>query len=480
MCASFSGSDPLLADLRAIVGDAYALPGEDAPELLTDQLNRYTGRARAVVRPRTTEEVAQVVRLLAGQRVPIVAQGGNTSLTGGATPTAEGSAVVLALTRLDRIRDIDLENDAMTLEAGVLLANAQEAAREAQRLFPLRLPSEGSCTIGGNLATNAGGTQVLRYGNTRALTLGIEVVTADGEIWDGLRALRKDNAGYDLRDLFIGSEGTLGIITAATLRLFPQPAAQRSAFLKFAAIEDVLALFDRAKKGFGSALTAFEIISGATYELVARRLPEQRLPFPAEFGEERWYALVELSDEESDDHARDALERVIGEAIEAGLVQDAVLPESLAQTRAIWELRETGLGSAQKRDGWNAKHDISLPISRIPHFIRSTGDALRQAFPGIRVFTHGHAGDGNLHYQVARPEDTGDDYWLTHETAVRTLVHRAVLAHNGSICAEHGVGALKAHTLPDYKPPLEIALMRRIKDVLDPQGILNPGKVLLA
>lgn len=475
-----SGSDPLLADLRAIVGDAYALPGEDVPELLTDQLNRYTGRARAVVRPHTTEEVAQVVRLLANRRIPVVPQGGNTSLTGGATPTADGTAVVLSLTRLNQIRDIDLDNDTMTLEAGVLLAKAQDAAREAQRLFPLRLPSEGSCTVGGNLATNAGGTQVLRYGNTRALTLGVEVVTADGGIWNGLRGLRKDNAGYDLRDLFIGSEGTLGIITAATLRLFPLPAAQRSAFLKLASIEDTLALFGRAKGEFGTALTAFEIISGATYELVARRLPEQRLPFPAEFGTERWYALIELSDEESDEHARDALERVIGDAIETELVLDAVLPESLAQTKAIWELRETGLGSAQKRDGWNAKHDISLPISQIPHFIRSTGDALRQAFPGIRVFTHGHAGDGNLHYQVARPEEAGCDYWVTHEANVRTLVHRAVIAHGGSICAEHGVGALKADTLPDYKPPLEIDLMRRIKSVLDPQGILNPGKVLPA
>ncbi len=470
--------DPLLAALQAIVGEAHAIPGDAAGDALVDQLRRYVGQARAVVRPATTAEVAEVVRLLVAEGVPIVPQGGNTGLMGGATPDAEGAAVVLSFARLNRIRAIDLDNDTITVEAGAILSVVQDAARDANRLFPLSLPSQGSCTIGGNLATNAGGTQVLRFGNTRALTLGIEVVTAEGEVWDGLRGLRKDNAGYDLRDLFIGAEGTLGIITAATLRLLPLPAAQVTAFLEVEGIESAIALLRRARKDFGASLTTFEIISDATYRLVAARVPERRLPFPPGAASDRWYVLIEIFDDESEEHARAALERILGDAIAAGEVADALIAASIAQSRTFWDLREHGLGEAQKRDGWNAKHDLSLPISRIADFIRETGDALRAAFPGVRILVHGHAGDGNLHYHIAKPEGAPESYWATHETGIRTLVHDATVARGGSICAEHGVGQLKVHALAHYKTPVELALMRRIKAALDPQGLFNPGKVL--
>ncbi len=471
-------TDPLLDALRAIVGPDHAMRGEDAPGALVDILQRHPGRARAVVRPANAEEVAAVVRLLAAERVPIVPQGGHTGLAGGGTPDSSGAAVVLSLARLNRIRDLDRDNDTVTVEAGVILDTVREAALAADRWFPLSLPSGGSCTVGGNLATNAGGTQVVRFGNTRALTLGIEVVTAEGEIWNGLRGLRKDNAGYDLRDLYIGSEGTLGIVTAATIKLFPLPAAHQTAFLKVSGIATVIALLRHARQGFGAALTGFEIVSAATWRLVAANAPEYRLPFAAEADDDHWYVLIETADEDSEAHGRERLETVIGAALEAELADDAVVAESLAQREAFWAVREHGLGEAQKRDGWNAKHDVSLPISRIPDFIAETGAALQTEFPGVRVLVHGHAGDGNLHYHVARPEGVGPEYWETHEHALRALVYRAVTARGGSICAEHGVGQLKVDALPDYKPPLELALMRRIKTALDPHGILNPGKVL--
>jgi FAD/FMN-containing dehydrogenase len=423
--------------------------------------------------------VAEVVRELAAWGIPIVPQGGHTSLVGGATPDDGGESVVVSLKRLDRVRAIDLDNDTITVEAGLVLRKVQDAAREAGRLFPLSLGSEDSCTIGGNLGTNAGGVQVLRYGNTRDLTLGIEVVTPSGEIWNGLRGLRKDNSGYDLRDLYIGSEGTLGVITAATLRLFPLPAAQRTAFLKVASIEKVLTLLNRARDGFGATLTAFEAISGPAYGLVAEQLPEERLPFPAEQAD-CWYVLLGISDGESDQHARDALERVIGSAIDDDLALDALIAESIAQSQALWRLRQVSLGQAQIRDGRLVTHDISVPISRIPEFLRTTEAALQQRFPGVRVLAHGHVGDGNLHYHVARPVGQDEAFVDTHEGAIRALVHERVTAFGGSISAEHGVGRSKRDELPRYKDPLELALMRSIKHALDPRGIMNPGKLLEA
>ncbi|QDQ88463.1 FAD-binding oxidoreductase [Alcaligenaceae bacterium SJ-26] len=468
----------LLEALRQIVGRPHAVSGHEAPESLIDQLQRYEGEARAVVRPGSTEEVARVVALLAGQGIPIVPQGGNTGLVGAATPDGSGRAVVLSSARLNRIRDIDLDNDTITVEAGVRLGQLREAAHEAGRWFPLSLPSQGSCTVGGNLGTNAGGTQVIRFGNMRALTLGLEVVTAQGEIWHGLRGLRKDNTGYDLRDLFIGSEGTLGIITAATLKLFPLPRAERTAFLRVTGLDTVLALLRHARAGFGAALTSFEIIARSSYDLVSAQAPEYRLPFLPDETKDSWYVLIEISDENDEAHADLSIERVLGEALENGLAQDVLVADSLAQREAFWALREHGLGVAQRRDGKNVKHDISLPISRIPTFVRESAAMLQRVFPGVRIFAHGHAGDGNLHYNVAAPTPGDDAFIETYGTAIRAQVHDLVIAHHGSISAEHGIGQSKLTELLRCKSPVEIGLMRQIKQAFDPGNLLNPGKVL--
>jgi FAD/FMN-containing dehydrogenase len=463
--------------LRTVVGEQYVLTGADAAPYLTDWRERYTGQALAVVRPASTDEVAAVVRLCAGARVPIVPQGGNTGLCGGATPDDSGSAVVLSLQRLNRIRGIDVDNDTMEVEAGCVLQAVQEAARDAGRLFPLSLAAEGSCTIGGNLATNAGGTQVLRYGTMRELTLGLEVVTAQGEIWHGLRGLRKDNTGYDLRDLFIGSEGTLGIITAATLKLYPQPVARCTALLALASIEDAIGMLGRARHGFDASLTGFELMAGDCLADVVRHFPQQRLPFEGDAAALPWYALLEVSDSESEAHARERFETVLGEAIESGCVKDAVIAGSMAQSKALWHLRES-IPLAEKESGKSIKHDISIPVSRMAAFVEDTNRALQQAFPGIRNVIFGHLGDGNLHYNVARGPDWSEAGLLARQDAVYELVHDSVHAVGGSISAEHGVGQLKRDALLRYKDPVELALMHSIKRALDPQGIMNPGKVL--
>jgi FAD/FMN-containing dehydrogenase len=470
--------DPLLAALRAIVGDAYAVPDAEAPDALVDHRRRYVGRARAVVYPGSTAEVAAVVQLLAEEAIPIVPQGGHTSLVGGATPDGSGRAVVLSLKRLDRVREIDLDNDTITVEAGLILRKVQDAARQSRRLFPLSLGSEDSCTIGGNLGANAGGVQVLRYGNTRDLTLGLEVVTPSGEIWNGLRGLRKDNSGYDLRDLYIGSEGTLGIITAATLKLYPLPVAQRTAFIKLDSSESVLVLLNQARAGFGASLTAFEAISGAAYALVNDQMPEEHLPFAAEAQSDRWYVLLEISDNESDDRARERLEQVVGDAIEDGVAIDAVVAESVAQSQALWRLRQYSVAQAQARDGGVVPHDISLPISAIPVFLWRNAAALQSHCPGVRVFAHGHFGDGNLHYHIGRPRGEQEGYLALHEDRIRSVVHDDVALLGGSIAAEHGVGRSKRDELLRHKSGVEIRLMQAIKQALDPDGIMNPGKLL--
>ncbi|SPK70521.1 conserved protein of unknown function (plasmid) [Cupriavidus taiwanensis] len=468
--------EDLLSSLRHTLGDDHVLTKPaDTAGYLTDRHGRLHGSALAVVRPADTAQVAAVVRLCRTHRTPIVPQGGNTGLMGGATPDDSGRAVLLSLGRLNRIRAIDLDNDTITAEAGVVLAQLQDAAQAAGRLFPLSLGAEGSCTIGGNLGTNAGGTQVLRYGNMRDLALGLEVVTADGEIWDGLRGLRKDNTGYALRDLFIGSEGTLGIITAATLKLYPVPAVQYAALLGFDCIRDAITFLSQARAGFGAALTAFEVISGTALGLVTRHVPEQTVPLAAG---RAWYALVELSDSESEAHARARFEAVVGHAMEDGLVVDAVVAESLAQSQALWALRDQALGVAQKRDGGNLKHDVSLPVSRIPDFLVATASALQRHFPGVRPVAFGHLGDGNLHYNVSHALDSTPAALFASEAAINELVHDSVHAHGGSISAEHGIGQRKREALPRYKSAVELALMRRLKQAFDPFGLLNPGKVL--
>ena len=463
--------------MRSIVGASNVLTGADAQAYETDWRERYRGRALAVARPGSTDEVAAIVRHCAQAGIPVVPQGGNTGLCGGATPDASGRAVILSLQRMNRVRGIDADNDTMEVEAGCILQNVQQAAREAGRLFPLSLAAEGSCTIGGNLATNAGGTQVLRYGNMRELTLGLEVVTAQGDVWRGLRSLRKDNTGYDLRDLFIGSEGTLGVITAATLKLYPLPAARCTALLALDSIEAAIAMLARARAGFGAALTGFELMAGNCLQMVTRQFPQQRLPFDGAPAELPWYALLELSDSESEAHAHDRFESVLGEAIEAGCVADAVIAGSLAQSQALWHLRES-IPLAEKETGKSIKHDVSIPVSRMAEFVEGTNAALDEAFPGIVHVIFGHLGDGNLHYNVARGADWSEERLLSRQEEVYSLVHDRVHAAGGSISAEHGIGQLKRDVLPRYKDPVEMALMHRIKAALDPQGIMNPGKVL--
>ena len=467
----------MLEKLIDIVGASHVLTGADAQPYLVDWRGRYKGAARAVVRPGSTQEVADVVKCCVANGVPIVTVGGNTGLCGGATPDQSGEAVVLATSRLTQVREIDTDNDTMTVEAGCVLQNLQELANKVDRLFPLSLAAEGSCTIGGNLATNAGGTQVLRYGNTRELALGLEVVTAEGEIWDGLRGLRKDNTGYDLRDLFIGSEGTLGIITAATLKLYPLPVAQTTAMLALDSLEDAVSFLSKARAGFGPALTGFEVMAGPVLQAVVRLFDQQRIPFEGPSADSPWFALLELSDSESAEHAQARFEEVLGQAIEEGLVQDAAIAQNVTQSKAFWHLRES-IPLAEAELGKSIKHDVSIPISRIAEFVQITNAALQKTFPGVENIVFGHLGDGNLHYNVAPGQGQTQEALLSLQAEVYELVHDSVADFKGSISAEHGIGQLKRDEMPRYKSAIELNLMRRVKQALDPKGLLNPGKVL--
>jgi FAD/FMN-containing dehydrogenase len=464
----------LLQELAAVVGEANVLAGDAAAPYLTDWRKRYVGRARAVVRPAGTAEVAAIVRACARAGAPMVPQGGNTGLVGGGTPDASGEAVVISLQRMRRVRSIDVANDTATVEAGCVLQEVQQAARERGRLFPLSLAAEGSATIGGNLATNAGGVQVLRYGNARDLTLGLEVVLASGEVWDGLRGLRKDNTGYDLKHLFIGAEGTLGVITAATLKLYPLPAAQMTALAAVPSLAAATRLLERARAAAGAALTAFEVMGAITLRHAVEALPGLRMPLPLL---QPWYALLELSDAESEQHATAVFERVLAEALDAGEIVDAAVARSLAEAQALWALRE-GIPEAHARRGGNVKHDISLPVSCIAEFVDSTNGELRSRFAWIEPIVFGHLGDGNLHYNMGTVAGTPIEVAFAHEKEINGLVNDAVHARGGSISAEHGLGQLKREAITRYKSALELELMRRIKGALDPLGLMNPGKVL--
>jgi len=464
----------LLESLRAIVGPANVLTDGDLAGYEQDWRKRYRGRALAVVRPGSTDEVAQVVAACARHGTAIVPQGGNTGLVGGGVPDDSGTQVLLTLSRMDRVRSIDAANLTMTVEAGCVLQSVQEAAAAAGLLFPLSLAAEGSCTIGGNLATNAGGTQVLRYGNARELCLGLEVVTAQGEVWNGLSGLRKDNTGYDLRDLFIGSEGTLGIITAATLKLYPQPAATLTALAALPSLPAAVALLQLAQARLGAGLTGFEVMGEFALGLVRRHYPQLRQPLPPS----PWTVLLEQSDTESEAHARGLFEGLLESALEQGLITDAAVAESIEQSNGLWHLRES-IPLAQSEEGLNIKHDISLPVSRIVDFVASTDAALRAALPGVRLVNFGHLGDGNLHYNVQAPEGGDAKQFLQqHEAEVNTIVYDAVGASGGSISAEHGIGALKRDELAQRKSPVALGLMRAIKGALDPKGTMNPGRIL--
>jgi FAD/FMN-containing dehydrogenase len=468
-------TDAFVQRCRELVGDAHVFDhaGDMAP-YLTDWRGRFTGKARAVVAPGDTAQVARLVAACSEARVPLVPQGGRTGLVLGSVPDESGSAIVLSLRRLNQVRSLDAVNRTITVDAGAILQHIQEAAANQGLLFPLSLAAEGSCTIGGNLSTNAGGTAVLRYGNTRELCLGLEVVTPQGEVWDGLRALRKDNTGYDLRDLFIGAEGTLGVITGAVMKLFPQPKAAITAMVALDSPRQALALLGVMQDHCGASLTGFELMSDFCLRLVARHFPQLPRPFA---GSHPQYVLVELSSSESEPHAVRLLETAIGSAADQGLVQDAVLAGSIAQSRGLWQVREH-IPLAQAAAGKNIKHDISLPISRIADFIDETDTALSQAFPACQVVCFGHLGDGNLHYNIAPPEGVGHEHFLGNQAAINRIVYDKVEGFAGSISAEHGIGALKRDELPRYKSPVELNMMRAIKAALDPLGIMNPGKIL--
>jgi D-lactate dehydrogenase (cytochrome) len=465
----------LVAHFARIVGDKHALTDAvDIAAYATDWRKRYEGAPLAVVRPGTTAEVAAVVKACAETRTAIVPQGGNTGLCGGATPDASGKQVIVSLGRMNRIRGIDPLNNTMTVEAGCVLASLQQAADEADRLFPLSLAAEGSCAIGGNLSTNAGGVQVLRYGNTRELVLGLEVVLPSGEVWDGLRGLRKDNTGYDLKHLFVGAEGTLGIITAVVLKLFPKPRSQATAVAALATPRAALKLLEHVQAHCGDRLTGFELMSAICLELVRKHFPRVAMPFAASYPQ---YALIELSDTQGGMAVGEMLEATLADAIESGLALDAVVAASVEQAKNLWALREN-VSEAQAAEGQNIKHDISIPISRIGDFIEVTDAKLAAAFPGVRMVTFGHLGDGNLHYNVTHPEGGDQAAFVARTEEVNRVVHDSVAEFGGSISAEHGIGQYKRDELLRYKSPVEMELMRAVKRAVDPLGIMNPGKVL--
>ena len=508
-------SHALLASLRAVFsGRMVSDPAEMVP-WLRDYRQRWGGPALAVVQPDSTADVAAVVRWCVEHDAVIVPQGGNTGLTGASVPLADPRTtprpearpastdkapsdapdpsqaqaagntgtrprpvILLSLSRMQQIRSVDALASTMVVEAGCTLQAAQEAAAAHGRLFPLSLASEGSCTIGGNLATNAGGVQVLRYGNMRELCLGLEVVTADGQVWHGLNRLRKNNTGYDLRDLFIGAEGTLGIITAAVLKLYPQPAGQVAALVQLESPEQALALLAQAQGRLAAELTAFELISDAAMQLVLKNIPGSRLPFEASPADAPlpWYVLLEVSSLHSEQAAQEGLEAVLSEALADGRVQDAVISQSLAQFEQLWALREN-ISAAQSHEGKNIKHDISVPISRIGEFIEAASRQIRQAYPDARLIVFGHLGDGNLHFNVA-PHARFAQHYDEAFARDEAQVHDLVAAYEGAISAEHGIGVLRQAELVRYKQPLELQMMRAIKQALDPQDRMNPGKLL--
>jgi FAD/FMN-containing dehydrogenase len=464
----------LIERLAAVVSrNGVIADPADMIAYVTEPRDAFHGRALCVVRPRSAEEVASVLALCHDARVGVVPQGGNTGLVGGQTPDESGAQIILSLQRLDRIREIDPASDTMTVEAGVVLARAQQAAEEAGRYFPLSLAAEGSCTIGGNLATNAGGVHVIAYGTARDLALGLEVALADGRLLSNLSKLRKDNTGYDLTRLFIGSEGTLGVITAATLKLFPLPRSRATALVGLADPRAALALLALAKARAGSALVAFEIIPRIGVEFVLRHQSGARDPLA---GVHSWYALIELASP-AESGTEDLLTELLGEALEQGVAEDAALAATLEQRAGLWRLRET-LPEAQKPEGGSIKHDVSVPIESIPAFLEEAEALILRHVPGARPVPFGHMGDGNIHYNISQPEGSDRAAFLARREEVNDLVHGLVRNYAGSVSAEHGVGRLKRDLLARVKDPVALDLMRAIKQALDPEGVLNPGKLL--
>lgn len=466
----------VLADLRAAFEGRLLTDAADMAPFLVDWRKAYRGSALAVVQPDSTADVASVMAFAHANRISVTPQGGNTGLTGGSQPAPDGRNILLSTARLNRIRAVDTANNTITVEAGVILQAVQEAADQAGRLFPLSLAAEGSCTIGGNLATNAGGVAVLRYGNTRELCLGLEVVTPDGRVWNGLTGLRKDNTGFDLRDLYIGSEGTLGVITAAVMKLYPLPAAKVAALVALETPQQAVDLLQLALRHAGSDLTAFELISRPCLSLVLKHFAEARAPFEAAAP---WMALLEISAPVSEAQGRATLEALLETALDQGLAQDAVIAQSLTQSAALWTLRER-ISEAQSAEGASIKHDISAPISNIAAFIPAGEAAITRIAPGAQLMAFGHLGDGNLHFNVSAPEGGDAAAFIAQRPAINQAVHDLVAAHGGSISAEHGIGLLRRDEAIRYRPAVETQLMATIKQALDPLNIMNPGKVLPA
>lgn len=468
--------DPLVDELSTIVGAAYVLTDDaSTARYVGDWRRNFPGAARAVVRPASTAEVSRVVATCATQGVPVVPQGGNTGLVGGSTPDASRCEVVLSLDRMTTVRRVDPLDNSMTLEAGCTVLAAQDAAAAAGRLFPLSLASEGSATVGGVVSTNAGGEQVLRYGNTRDLTLGLEVVLADGRILDSLSALRKDNTGYDLKQLFIGGEGTLGIVTAATFKLYAQPQQVVTAWVAVRDPQAAVELLAQLGAAVGERVTAFELIGReALAQVLAHGTPGMRDPLT---GNPAWAVLFDVSETSTRMDPAPAVEDVLGSAMEQGVVLDAVLARSGQQSHDLWALREH-VPEAQRLDGPSIKHDISVAVSRIPEFIAEAGAALETLLPGVRVVCFGHVGDGNLHYNQSKPAGMSDSEFRGHEEAVHDTVHEITARMQGSISAEHGIGRLKQAAFLHYKQPVALELMARVKQAIDPANTFNPGRVL--
>ena len=469
-------TDKFLEQLRQIIGQQYVLTADhDKEPYLTDWRKRYTGKACAVVLPRTSSEIAAIVQLCAGNNICIVPQGGHTGFCGGATPDLSGNQIVLNFKRMNSILDIDEANQTITVEAGCILQNIQEAAAAKGFLFPLSLGAEGSCMIGGNLATNAGGTNVLRYGNTRDLCLGLEVVTAKGEIWNGLKGLRKDNTGYDLRDLFVGSEGTLGIITAAVMKLYPLPISQWTTLVAVDDVASTITLLNLFQKRATSLLTGFEMMTQESLALTEKHFPQMANPLK---GNPSYTVLIELSDHESEAHVRQLLEDILQEAFESELISDAVIASNLSQANAFWHMREH-ITLAQAEEGANLKHDITIPLSALDEFMSGTDALIRAQYPGVRIINFGHLGDGNLHYNIAAPLGVDSkEFNRLNEKPIHELVYAQVERFRGSISAEHGVGQLKLEGLRAHKGEVAHELMKSVKRALDPQNLLNPHKVI--
>ncbi|THV23192.1 FAD-binding oxidoreductase [Peteryoungia ipomoeae] len=465
----------VISAFTEIVGPANALTtdGDIAP-YLTENRGLYHGRSSLVLKPASTQEVSAILKLASETGTPVVPVSGRTGLVGGQVPREDGRDILLSLERMNRVREVDAVADVMIVDGGAILADVQKAAEAVDRLFPLSLGSEGSCRIGGNLATNAGGTAVLAYGNMRQLCLGLEVVLPTGEIWDGLRRLKKDNSGYDLRDLFIGAEGTLGVITGAVLKMVPRPRGRQVAYAGLASPDAALALFDKAAQRCGSALTGFELMPRIGVEFTTRHIPGVRDPLTSVHP---WYALIDISTSDSAETAEAMMHGLLEEAFEAGLVDDAAIAASLAQQDAFWHLRES-MSEAQKPEGGSIKHDVSVPVSRVPSFLQEADAAVHALMPDARICAFGHLGDGNIHYNISQPVGADKAAFIARWREVNAVVHAVVHRHQGSISAEHGVGQLKRDELAASRPAIETELMRRIKQAFDPSGIMNPGKVI--